>query len=107
MKKFLAVFLALTFVFSGCTDKTESPSSSDIHITEYSSRSESSVESSGYENPYTSCIPEWSVSSPEPNHSYVHSTDTSSNISAESNASQNSTQSGITSSSLPEYTSSP
>lgn len=103
MKKFLAVFLALVLLFSGCTDKTESASSSSIHISEIPSQSEYTAESSGYENPYTSCVPEWSVSSPEPDHSYVHSTDTSSNISAESHTSQ----SGITSSSLPEYTSSP
>lgn len=89
-------------------DEKKSISSSSIAKeeslkSEYSSQSESSAESSGYENPYTSCVPEWSVSSPEPDSSYVHSTDTSSNISAESHTSQ----SGITSSSLPEYTSSP
>lgn len=79
-------------------DEKKSISSSSI-AKEESMESEYSLSSD--------CVPEWSVSSPEPDHSYVHSTDTSSNISAESNASQNSTQSGITSSSLPEYTSSP
>ncbi|MBQ3236164.1 MAG: hypothetical protein IJA92_01410, partial [Oscillospiraceae bacterium] len=60
---------------------------------------------SEYENPYSDCVPEWSISSHSSEPSHVHSTDTSSNISVESNISQNSTQNGITSSSLPEDTS--
>ena len=74
----------------------------------HSSISSSTIlESNGskYENPYSDCVPEWSISSRSSEPSHVHSTDTSSNISAESNISQNSTQSGITSSSLPEDTS--
>ncbi len=43
----------------------------------------SKSEISGYENPYSDCVPEWSVSSHSSDPSYVHSTDTSSNISAQ------------------------
>ena len=37
-----------------------------------------SAESSGYENPYTSCVPEWSLESAEADSSHSHSTDFSS-----------------------------
>lgn len=70
-----------------------------------SSSTLSESKSSEYENPYSDCVPEWSISSHSSEPSHVHSTDTSSNISAENNTSQNSMQSGITSSSLPENTS--
>ena len=42
-----------------------------------SSESTAFSESSGYENPYTSCVPEWSLESSEPGPSHVHSTDSS------------------------------
>ena len=42
-----------------------------------SSESTAFAESSGYENPYTSCVPEWSLESSEPDPSHVHSTDSS------------------------------
>ena len=42
-----------------------------------SSESTAFTESSGYENPYTSCVSEWSLESSKPDPSYVHSTDSS------------------------------
>lgn len=43
-----------------------------------SSESTAFSENSGYENPYTSCVPERSLESSEPDPSYVHSSETSS-----------------------------
>ncbi len=82
LKKFFVLFLVSVLILSGCSkeEKTaleisENPSS--LKESEDSS-SASKAESSGYENPYTSCVPEWSVESPEPDPSHVHSTDPSS-----------------------------
>ncbi len=112
MKKVSALILIFAILFAGCEKQeityiSESESSSKTEVSCESPESESSVsqpESSGYENPYTSCVPDWSVSSGSPDPSYVHSTDTSSDISPEENTNY---FKGRVVNTLPEYGSSP
>ncbi len=82
MKNFFILFLVSVLILGGCSkeEKTaleiyENPSSAKE--TEGFSSS-SKAESSGYENPYTSCIPEWSSESSEPSQSHLHISETSS-----------------------------
>ena len=76
MKNFSVFFLVLVLLFAGCSaEEIPSPSISKIIPEESSKSSLPAVESSGYENPYTSCVPEWSYEPPETDPSYVHSTE--------------------------------
>ena len=82
MKKFSVFFLVILLVLCGCS-KEEKPKDSFPSPSEVSSYENSEIplppaESSGYENPYTSCVPEWSLESSEPDQSYVHSSESSS-----------------------------
>ena len=82
MKKFSVFFLVILLVLCGCS-KEEKPKDSLPSPSEVSSYENSEIplppaESSGYENPYTSCVPEWSLESSEPDQSYVHSSESSS-----------------------------
>ena len=81
MKKFFILFLVAVLILNGCSkDKkpvpeiSENPSSAkETEGFSFASK----AESSGCENPYTSCVPEWSLESSEPDPSHVHSTDSS------------------------------
>ena len=81
MKKIFVLFLVAVLILSGCS-KDEKPvpeiskNPSSAKETEGFSFA-SKAESSGYENPYTSCVPERSPESSEPDPSHVHSTDSS------------------------------
>lgn len=84
LKKFFILFLVAVLILSGCSkdekpvpEISQNPSSSKESE---DSSSASKAESSGYENPYTSCVPEWSVSTSERDPSYSHSSESSSSI---------------------------
>lgn len=75
MKTF-SIILAFVILLTGCSGTLENYP--DGFVSSESSSPE--AQSSGYENPYSDCVPEWSISSPDPDSSLSHSSDSSSNI---------------------------